>query len=179
MKHSFVHRFALSTVGAMLGLALYAVTPAQAIQSNWDWAYNDYVGYCAQVDGGFVLTAQAVLMDSGNYSGPVDNDWGSNSDAALKNYQFNRLGSGQDDGCAGPITWSAMGYDVSDGAGVAGCPDSSIWFWPGQSVINRSYLYNDGVAWSANSGYQTASPVLQQRNYYFDPSLILNGNTCG
>ncbi len=77
-------------------------------------------------------------MDSGNYGAPVDNYWGSNSDAALKNYQFNRLGPGQDDGCAGPVTWNAMGLDVSDSAGVGGCPNSSIWFWPGQSVINRS-----------------------------------------
>jgi lysozyme len=55
-----------------------------------------------------VRVLQQRLDALGYYSGPIDADFGSGTDAAVRSFQSDILGSAQADGRVGPITWAAL-----------------------------------------------------------------------
>lgn len=167
-------------IGAVgLTTALVMLLPAQsalaALNTTTSWSNNDYVGNCAEVNGGYVIAAQSFLWGQGYYNIAVDNWWGSNSDTALRNYQ-NAHGLSVD-GCAGPNTWGNMqGLLLDFGSGTNPryeSTSSSRYSW-----YNYSHANNDTTTscrWSSftetPSNYSVSSPV-QKASYDFEFSLV-------
>lgn len=106
-------RHALVAIGAASALVVATSTPASAaLNTTRYWSNNGYVGYCSQIQGGYVLAAQAFLWGKGYYGVAVDNVWGDKSHLALGNYQRNNGLS--IDSCAGPATWDNMQRKLVD-----------------------------------------------------------------
>lgn len=102
-----VRRVALAVSAAAVAFVMLPASPAAAADNaTANWSNNDLTGFCRDVSGGYVIEVQQFLYAAGRYAGPIDGQWGSNSDAALRGYQSSRGLSV--DGCAGPATHADM-----------------------------------------------------------------------
>jgi hypothetical protein len=147
----------------MIGIAI-------AGQYSSSWKTNDYVAYCAEQSGGYVLAVQQFERSLGSNKDALDNYWGPHSSAGLKALQrYYRI---DDDGCAGPITWSYMRSSL-----ISRC--SPGYYCPGPS--HRIFLgytsqyfhkYASTCEWASyTSNNPVAGPVRQYRYYALDDSL--------
>lgn len=67
--------------------------------------------------GSDVTTMQKRLQDLGYYSGPLNGDFDSETDAAVRSFQADWFGSAEADGRVGPITWGALWPTTSPATG--------------------------------------------------------------
>ncbi len=138
---------------ALLALQYGMAAPASALNYSGDWSNNDYVGYCSEVDGGYVASMQIFLSAFSNYRDRVDNYWGPNSHSALVTYQAARQIPGGADGCAGPNTWADLQNADSGPTG--------------------GFSYYSTCGWAARSLFVTAPPVSDQEgSILFDYRLL-------
>lgn len=179
MKRSLRLLVAMATaIGLSIGLSTSPVAAAPNGTANWK--NNENTGFCNLVDGGYVVAAQAVLMNWGSYTGQIDNWWGSGSNSALRSFQQTR--GLQVDGCAGPSTWSNMQKLTDHWIQMYVCTDPSL---PGgltgdiyimQRGGRTSYFMRPGTFaanryWHTDTQNKAASPVQNGEYYRFGNNL--------
>jgi peptidoglycan hydrolase-like protein with peptidoglycan-binding domain len=122
-------RFVAATVGvlAVSGTMMLAGTPAHAASSNWCAYTNAQPQLSVGSQGLAVYQAQCELdvayayghstnYGNGPYNGVrTDGDFGSNTEAAVKNFQIHCMGATNPNGIIGPNTWNALNEGVDSG----------------------------------------------------------------
>ncbi|MFC5908764.1 peptidoglycan-binding domain-containing protein [Streptacidiphilus monticola] len=127
LTRPLARRIAAAAVGVLAfgGLTVAAGAPAQAASSSLCNYTNSQPEITVGSQGIAVKQAQCELnwayakghstnYGNGSYQGlTVDGDFGSNTEAATKNFQIHCMGATDPDGIIGPNTWSALNYWVS------------------------------------------------------------------
>lgn len=120
-------RVAAAAVGVLAvgGLTMVATVPAHAASSSLCNFTNSQPEITVGSQGTAVKQAQCELNwayayghttnygNGGNKGLTVDGDFGSNTEAATKNFQIHCMGATNPDGIIGPNTWSALDYWVN------------------------------------------------------------------
>lgn len=142
------------------------------------WSYNDYVGYCGDGSGGFVVLAQAYLMNDGLYPASlyqVDNYFGPATYSAVQAYQ--QYYGLTPDGCVGPATWNMMQQTESlNSVGLCSASEPLLIYGDGGTATNGDggaftyapYTSVNGVSTSNDVG----GPVAALASYAFYNVLV-------
>lgn len=151
---------------------------ALAAQFNYWWNTNDYVGYCGDQSGGYVLAVQQYERSLGSNKTAEDNYFGPNTYNGLTALQ--RYYGIPADGCAGPQTWSYMHTSLQSrcAPGYACYPDPNANYVISLGYTTQYFSYSSGCDWAPfTSGNPVAGPVYQNTYYGFDQRLT--GQVCG
>jgi len=169
---------------AIVGLATACVSvvfssPAGATDNTFnDWGYNDYTGFCGDVQGGYVVTIQEFFYTSGAYTGNVDNAVGTQTNSAIIQYQTNHSLSA--DGCVGPATWREMQRHTTYLAETTDCaspPNQAYEFRYANNGRTSFYIHkiSGNLKWEVlTDGVEpVGSPVVHWSGYLFSSSLTV------